>query len=61
MGRKGNAGDEMGGCEAHMGRKGNAGDEIGGCEAHMGRKGNAYTDRIWKPQRKRPLGRPRHT
>jgi hypothetical protein len=23
--------------------------------------GNAYTDRIWKPERKRPLGRPRHT
>jgi hypothetical protein len=27
----------------------------------MGHKGNAYTDRIWKPERNRPLGRPSRT
>jgi len=34
---------------------------MGRCEAHVGHKGNAYTDRIWKPGRKRPFIRPRHT
>ena len=34
---------------------------MGRCEAHMECKGNAYMDRIWKPERNRPLGRPRHT
>jgi hypothetical protein len=34
---------------------------MGGCEAHVRHEGNAYTDRTWKPEENKPLGRPRHT